>query len=502
VKVTLRADLARVRKVLSLAASLCVHASVIAWVAFAPAADDQPLLNRQIKPNATRIIWYNLKQPLPDISPAERPLDKRAPRARMRSPKSLVAGIQDLSRPPQLIWTPAPPVEKPRLLPSPNVVALIPPDRPQPRSFVPPPETQAKAPVAVLPSAPELTVSLSKRTAPSDVLPPLAAARKTFIPPVEAAHQLTPAPVNLPAAPTLTETHPDRPLVTTAMAKPLRKFTAPESNPPPIPSAAPSVVEAPQLSRSSPDVNLAIVGLIPARSPEIPKPPASQQAAFSAGPEPRPNGGDDPSPQKQLVVPGLLARSGTPDRQTLMAAITESPTSLKNLEAAARAASAGSLPARKNLPEDGGAIRVAEAPDPHLQGRMIYSMALQMPNVTSYSGSWIVWFAERQAGLDAARSESTSDIKPPTPVRKVDPKYVPAAADDRVEGTVRLAAVIRQNGHVDTVEVVRSLDSRLDRSAAEALEKWEFEPAQRNGAPIAVDAVFEIPFRLAPRAAR
>jgi TonB family protein len=502
VKVTLRADGARVRKVLSLAASVCFHASVIAWIAFAPTVDDRPLLNREIKPNATRIIWYNFKQPLPDISPADRPLEKRPPRARTQSPKTLVAGTHDLPRPPQLIWTPAPPVEKPKLLPSPNIVALVPTARPQPRSFIPPPETQAKAPVAILPAAPELTVSLSKRTAPSNLLPPLAAARKTFIPPVEAVHQDSPTPVNLPAAPTLAQTHVERPLVTTAMAKPLRNFTPPESNPRPIPSAAPSLAEAPQLSKPAPDVNLAIVGLIPARSPEIPKRPASQQAGFSTGPQPRPTGGDNDAQKTQLVVPGLLARSEKPDKRTLTAAIVEPPTSIQNLEAAARNAGVGSLPVRKNAPEDGSAIRVAEAPDPRLQGRMIYSMALQMPNVTSYSGSWIVWFAEREAGMHAPRSELTSDIKPPIPVRKVDPKYVPAAVDDRVEGTVRLAAVIREDGHVDTVEIVRSLDSRLDRSAAEALQKWEFEPAQRNGAPIAVDAVFEIPFHLAPRAAR
>ena len=35
--------------------------------------------------------------------------------------------------------------------------------------------------------------------------------------------------------------------------------------------------------------------------------------------------------------------------------------------------------------------------------------------------------------------------------------------------------------------------------AMEALAKWRFEPATRDGAPVEVDAVFEIPFRLAPK---
>jgi len=88
------------------------------------------------------------------------------------------------------------------------------------------------------------------------------------------------------------------------------------------------------------------------------------------------------------------------------------------------------------------------------------------------------------------------------PLRKVDPKYIPAAASDRIEGKVLLAAIIRKDGHVDTVRLLKHLDDRLDRSAVEALQKWIFEPARRNGKPVDVDAVFEIPFRLAPLAAR
>jgi TonB family protein len=88
------------------------------------------------------------------------------------------------------------------------------------------------------------------------------------------------------------------------------------------------------------------------------------------------------------------------------------------------------------------------------------------------------------------------------PLRKVDPKYVATAVTERVEGKVRLSAVIRKDGHVDSVELLSHLDPRLDETAAEALGKWIFQPARRNGAVIDVDAVFEIPFYLAPKPAR
>jgi TonB family protein len=120
-----------------------------------------------------------------------------------------------------------------------------------------------------------------------------------------------------------------------------------------------------------------------------------------------------------------------------------------------------------------------------------------MPNVSSYSGSWIVWFAEHQPEPGAPR-----EIRPPVAVHKVDPKYVAAALDEKVEGTVRLSAVIRKTGRVDSVQLLQHLDTRLDHTAEEALAKWEFEPAQRDGTAVDVDAVFEIPFHLAPKPKR
>ena len=125
----------------------------------------------------------------------------------------------------------------------------------------------------------------------------------------------------------------------------------------------------------------------------------------------------------------------------------------------------------------------------------MYTIAIQMPNVTSYSGSWLVWFAEREPAPGAAPPV----IRPPEVVRKVDPKYVASAVADRVEGTIRLFGVIQKDGHVGHIAMIRQLDERLDRTSQEALAKWEFTPATRNGIPVEVDAVFEIPFHLAPR---
>jgi TonB family protein len=126
---------------------------------------------------------------------------------------------------------------------------------------------------------------------------------------------------------------------------------------------------------------------------------------------------------------------------------------------------------------------------------VVYTVAIQMPNVTSFSGSWLVWFAEHEA----LAGSGPVDMKAPVPLHKVDPKYIAAAAAERVEGKVRLYGVIRKDGHVDGIALIQHVDVRLDQSAAGALAQWVFEPALRNGRPVDVDAVFEIPFHLAPR---
>jgi protein TonB len=64
-----------------------------------------------------------------------------------------------------------------------------------------------------------------------------------------------------------------------------------------------------------------------------------------------------------------------------------------------------------------------------------------------------------------------------------------------VSGTVILYAVIHADGTVGSMRVLRSVDDRLDQFASEAIAKWHFQPATRNGDPVDVEATFCIPFR-------
>jgi TonB family protein len=128
-------------------------------------------------------------------------------------------------------------------------------------------------------------------------------------------------------------------------------------------------------------------------------------------------------------------------------------------------------------------------------GRKYYSMALNMPNLTSAGSSWVIRFAE----MNPAPGSSGDGVSAPEPLRKVDPAYPATLMRDRIEGVVILYAVIRSDGTVGEVRVLQGIQDVLDENAREAMEKWHFRPGTKNGAPVDLEAVIKIPFR-APKA--
>ncbi len=483
--------------------SLALHAAVFVYLAFAPPHQrERPysVYREQIFPNQKKLIWYSFKTKLPEVSPLERRGPSRKPRVDVKSPQIVIAQAPRSPRAKQMIWQPVPRIELKQDLKSPNLLAFevqVPPaprPRPQPRRFVPPPEP--KPPTSrnpALPAAPQLEARAETAARP------IAQPRpdpKRFTLPMPDRPPTKPNPA-LPVAPQLAiqaeinarsivQPRPDPKRL--ALPTPVERSEPSLALPPP-PSAIPA-------GQSESSLVTAIVGLQPSATLDVPPPEASRQAQFSAGPEVdrKATGGAEPVSGARILVPDLMVRGGNPERpasnRPLLIA-RAAPTSAENLRAALHAAPSAPAPAPANsIPQ---ATLAATAPDPRMAGRAVYTLSIQMPNVTSYIGSWILWFAERtHAAIPGA-------IRPPVPLRKVDPKYLPAAMAERIEGKVQLTAVIRRDGRVEEVTLLKKLDPRLDQTAAEALQKWQFEPALRDGVPIEVDAVVEIPFRLAPK---
>jgi len=121
-------------------------------------------------------------------------------------------------------------------------------------------------------------------------------------------------------------------------------------------------------------------------------------------------------------------------------------------------------------------------------GRRSYTLSVNMPNLNTATGSWIIHFVERQPG-------AASPIAAPEVVHKSDPAYPGELIKDGVQGTVILTAIIRADGSVTDIAVVKSLDARLDQNAVQALSRWLFRPAVKNGQAIDLEAVITVPFR-------
>lgn len=497
-----------------------------------------------------KLVWYHFKEKLPEIRPTRSKADNRALRAEVKlRNQSIVSAPKQAPKAPQMIWQKAPEIHTDIQFDSANLVAMSLPKIEPPKQFVPPvpqqkklysPQIEAPAPPQIDPIAaksPEVKTAEVSRPL-RDFRPPAAARRKAALPKIEEAappelKTVSPKQVDLanirdlPMARPVRDFKPppERPKAATAQVivvepspsliagaavskspvvgevaeinpgKVYRPFEPPSTVHKGKPGVAVPVLPSPppaDVLNNAADLNTVVVGLNPGN--EMPAlPPVSRPAAFSAGPKLNPKGGTGAGNNPAaLPVPDLTIRSGNIDtRSTIMARNTipksmTTPSTADTLREAAKYITVDEI----GRPS---ATRVSNAPDSRFDGRTVYLMAIQMPNITSYVGSWLMWFSERNA------RPSTAIVTAPVVHRKVDPKYVAEAVSDRVEGTVRLSAVVRKDGTVGSVELVRSLDARLDRTAQEALAKWQFAPAMRNGEPIDVDILVEIPFRLAPR---
>jgi protein TonB len=78
------------------------------------------------------------------------------------------------------------------------------------------------------------------------------------------------------------------------------------------------------------------------------------------------------------------------------------------------------------------------------------------------------------------------------------PQYTSDAMRAKVQGTVLLECIVRPDGSVTDVQVIRSLDPTfgLDQQAVAAAKKWRFAPGTRLGEPVSVQITIELTFTL------
>jgi TonB family protein len=84
----------------------------------------------------------------------------------------------------------------------------------------------------------------------------------------------------------------------------------------------------------------------------------------------------------------------------------------------------------------------------------------------------------------------------PEEIDRVVPRYPMAARAANIGGRVVIRGIVRKDGTIDNVEVIKDLPYGLGEAARQAVEQWKFRPATYRGEPIDVYYTVTVNFRL------
>lgn len=188
------------------------------------------------------------------------------------------------------------------------------------------------------------------------------------------------------------------------------------------------------------------------------------------------------------IPPGLFVGAGPRSEGSVTVAGAGRPGSVTDPSGSSPSRTSTSRKIASEMSPDGQ----TEAERKVFAGRKSYAMTLSVPNLNSAGGSWVMHFVEQK------EDEKKGELVAPVATRTADPGYPLELMRQNVRGTVILSAVINADGSVGDVQVLNSIDDRLDEYASNALSRWRFLPALKNGNPVALQAVVMIPFRPRP----
>lgn len=466
----------------SLVFSVFFHAVAVAalfWGSDLATPPRQPLLEKVIEPNKTKLVWYNFKAELPDLnSPDAR---KTETRGRQKSKQVLIADSKQGSKT-EFVWQPTP-VELPKEVKAPNLISLhaSSPAPPAPRPVTPPAPDPPKQLKAFVPPPPP-TKRVAQVTAPVML-------------PVPALRLQTAARVSLPVAPLMEPQAPAPPSLTPAMPGPdqpsiVRQFIPPPAHSIPVAGAASGNLSAPSPPSPQPvgNLNIASINLNSIAAPT--SIPAGRRAGqFSSAPQ---TGDAGASESRGANVPGLTARGGntTGDSAPVMAPPVPAPApSIPEKTVAYRDVLSHAIGSSLSVPLRPGSRTVPDRIEQKFHDKPVYTMVLPSPRLPEYSADWIVWFSEREMP-----TEGVSQIRAPIPEKKHVPEAAPAYTWGK-EADILIEAVIDETGHIQNASILKIPAGFPSQFALADLKTWQFKPATRNGVPIAVEALLDIPFR-------
>jgi TonB family protein len=275
-------------------------------------------------------------------------------------------------------------------------------------------------------------------------------------------------------------------------------------------TAAPELAAQP--GTGSPSTLIALSAAPAPPKPDVQPPPANLAARVSISPEGKTAADSTAAASANTAAGksdiGVSISGGNPQPKSNASAL--SGTARPNLSLpSAHALMAHAQPASGDAPELAAAgppnfsiLAPGAKPEEIFASRRVYTLAVNMANINSASGSWILHFAEMGSGSaaaygsGAATPSAPADLALPVPVRKVDPKYPPDLIEQNVQGEVVLYAVVHADGTVGGIQVARSLDPQLDANAKGAFAQWKFTPASKGGNAVDVQVIAHIPFKI------
>lgn len=74
------------------------------------------------------------------------------------------------------------------------------------------------------------------------------------------------------------------------------------------------------------------------------------------------------------------------------------------------------------------------------------------------------------------------------------PNQPPPEGDAKFAGSVSLLVVISNKGYVCSVQLIRGFDKEADKRAMQGARQWRFDPAKKDGRPVAVEMRVELSF--------
>ena len=102
----------------------------------------------------------------------------------------------------------------------------------------------------------------------------------------------------------------------------------------------------------------------------------------------------------------------------------------------------------------------------------------------------------RGGGIGGGLFKVGGGVSAPKALFAPDPEYSEEARKAKYQGVCVLWLIVGPDGHPRDIKVARNLGMGLDEKAIEAVKNWKFEPAMKDGKPVAVQINVEVSFRL------